>query len=242
MPININSKGGEDFAPIPAGVHQGVCYGVVDIGTQPSKNPQFAAKRKIVLLFELPHERADFGERKNQPRGSSVTLTQSLNEKAVLRKMLKSWRGRDFSPEELKGFDPKVLVGINCQLNIVHESKGDKTYANITSIMPLGKGMAKVAQENKPLYFSLDDQDLTSVKFPENMPKWMQEKITFCEEVMAATGVQGDHKGDGEGWASNPEAEARHAEETRHYATSGQKPAGVKAAAPAPQEEDGEDV
>ena len=212
MAIKIKDKGG-DFAPINAGVYQAVCYGVADIGTQESKNPAHAPTRKLVLLFELPYERTVFGDKGELPRGTSITLTQSLNEKAILRKMLKSWRGRDFTPQEMEGFDPKVLIGVNCQLNLVHEVKGDKTYANITSIMPLAKGMTKAAQENKALYFSLDEQDLSAIKFPENMPQWMQKKVAFCQEVLEATG------GTGQGpTESDPDAaKLAHEEEARKF-------------------------
>lgn len=194
MPIKIQNKG-QDFDPIPAGAHQAVCYGVVDIGTQPSKNPKHGPSRKIILLFELPYERADFGDRKNLPRGVSATYTQSLNSKAILRKDLKSWRGRDFTEEELKGFDPKALIGVNCQLSITQAAATDgsgKVYSNITGIMPLAKGMTKAQQENPTLYFSLDDQDPTKLKLPENMPQWIQQKIHFCEEVVNANGGGSD--------------------------------------------------
>lgn len=201
MAIKLSSKGGADFDPIPSGAHQAVCYGIVDAGTQKSSNPQYKASRKLVMLFELPHERGNFGEGKeNQPRGISSTYTQSLSERANLRRILESWRGKAFTEQELEGFDPKVLIGVNCQLNIVHEKKGDKTYANISTIMPLAKGMTKMPMENKPLYFSLEDQpDLASIQYPANMPNWIKEKIAFCEEVMAASGHQGDAGGQDEG-------------------------------------------
>lgn len=186
--FKLTDKGGTDFDPIPAETHQAVCYGVVDIGTQKSHNPQHGAKRKLVLLFELPHCRADFGERKNQPRAISITLTASLNQKAVLRAMLESWRGRKFTPLELEGFDPKVLIGVNCMLGVIHEDKGDKTYANIKSISKLMAQIPSVKQENPPLYFTLEGADLLNLTFPQNMPQWIQKKITFCEEVMEATG------------------------------------------------------
>lgn len=188
MSIKLKNNGGSDFDPVPSGVHQAVCYGVADIGTQKSAQSKYGPKRKIILLFELPHERADFGEdRKNLPRGISSTYTQSLSDKALLRRDLESWRGHKFTEKELEGFDPKVLIGVNCQLNIVHNQKGDKTYANIVSIIPLSKGQPKVAQENPSLYFSLDDQsDMAHPVFPANMPKWIQEKVTFSEEVQAA--------------------------------------------------------
>jgi len=187
MSIKLTSGGGKDFDPVPSGVHQGVCYGVVDLGTHMSKNRTHKPSRKLVILFELPHERQDFGKGKEEPRAISANYTQSLNEKAILRKDLQTWRGRPFTEEELKGFDPKVLIGVNAQLNIIHKQEGDKVYANISGIMPLSKGQPKVAQENPPLYFSLDDQsDLTNITFPENGPEWLQKKVMSCMEVVDA--------------------------------------------------------
>lgn len=195
MPILLKNNGGKDFDPVPAAMHQAVCYGVVDIGTQkPSIKSQYGPKRKVIFLFELPHERADFGEdKKNQPRAISLMHTNSLGERANLRRDLEGWRSRPFTEEELKGFDPKNVIGANAQLNVVHEKSGEKTYANIKSITPLAKGMTKLTQENPTLYFSLDDQpDLTNIQFPENMPQWIQAKIMFSEEVLAALERKGE--------------------------------------------------
>lgn len=232
MPITVTSKGGSDFEPIPTGVHQAVCYGIVDIGTQQSKNPQHGAKRKLVIIWELPHERADFGEdKKNLPRAISQTYTQSLNTKAILRKDLESWRGRPFTEAELLGFDPKVLIGVNCLLNIVHDTKSDKTYANIKAVTPLAKGMTKMPQENKSLYFSLDDQkDLKNLVFPDNMPNWLREKTAFSAEVIAAHGG-----GTGEGVQQHPQEQSQAAPDRS-------QPAHKAPAAPAPQENLDEDV
>lgn len=193
MPIQLKDKGGEDFSPVPAGAHQAICYGVVDLGTQQNKNSQYGPKRKLLLLFELPFERGDFGEgRENLPRAISATFTASLSSRAILRSTLESWRGRPFSEKELEGFDPKVLIGVNCQLNVVHEKRNDKTYANIKSIMPLAKGQTKMPMENPALYFSLDDQtDLAALKFPENMPDWIKQRIAFCDEVLAVVEGKG---------------------------------------------------
>lgn len=188
MPILLTDKGGGDIAPVPAGIHQAICYLVVDCGTQASSNPAYKPKQKLILGFEFPHERADFGEKKNQPRSLSRTYGASLNEKSTLRATLESWRGRPFTEEELRGFDPKNLIGANCQVNVVQENKAGKLYANIGAIVPLGKGQPKLALENKPLYFSLSDQpDLTNIKYPDNMPEWIKGRIAFSEEVVAAT-------------------------------------------------------
>ena len=222
-------KGSEGQSIIPAGVHHAVCYGVADLGTQKSSNPEFADNKKMTLLFELPFERAVFGDKGEQPRGTSITVTQSLSEKATLRRHLKSWRGRDFTDQELAGFDPKVLIGVNAQLNIVHEKKGDKTYTNIVSIMPLSKGQEKRKSENQSLYFSLDDQDLLNIKFPENMPKWLQEKAAFCKEVVEAQGCVNDgFEAPSQSNAANDAARLAHEEESRNASNASQRAAAPK--------------
>lgn len=242
MPIKINNTGGQDFDPIPAGVHQAVCYGVVDIGTHDSRNPAHKPARQVILLFELPHERADFGDKKNLPRGTSLTLTQSLADKAWFRRHLKSWRGRDFTPQELEGFDPKVLIGVNCQLAFAHENAKNgsgKVYSNITAVMPIGKGMPKMAQENKSLYFSLDDIDLKNFKLPENMPQWIQAKVQSCKEVNEANGGGGTLPRENE-----ESARASHEEEARKHdaASRGDQQSYAPAPAPAPQDDLDEEV
>lgn len=257
MAIKITNKGGADLAPIPADTHQAVCYGVVDVGTHQPKNPQHKPTRKLILLFELPFERADFGEKGNLPRGISCTLTQSLSDNAILRKFLKSWRGKDFTAQELEGFDPKVLIGQNCNLVISNNSQGDKVFSNIDGILPLRKekkdrnnnvieaAQTKVAQENRSLYFSLDEQDLTSLKFPDNMPKWIQQKISFSKEVVEANGgLPDDQQSYDEQRPDNPAAREAHENEVRNYdqrsvngGTGASRPS-----APVPQEEDPDSV
>lgn len=260
MAIKLSNKGGNDLPPIPADTHQAVCYGVVDVGTHQPKNPAHKPTRKLILLFELPFERADFGEKGNLPRGISCTLTQSLSDNAILRKFLKSWRGRDFTAQELEGFDPRQLIGANCNLVISNNPSADgtKTFANIDGILPLRKekkdprtqavieaAQPKVAQENQSLYFSLDEQDLTNLKFPANMPSWIQAKVSFSKEVVEACGG-GD--ADAQQQTSNAADRERHEEEVRQYdqrsksGASGPARAAVAQAAPAPQENLDEDV
>ena len=258
MSIKLNNKGGgTDLAPIPADTHQAVCYGIVDVGTHQPKNPAHKPTRKLVLLFELPFERADFGDKGNLPRGISCTLTQSLSDNAILRKFLKSWRGRDFTAQELEGFDPKVLIGQNCNLVVSNNpsSDGTKVFANIDGILPLRKekklpngtvveaAQTKVPQENKGLYFSLEEQDLTALKFPENMPSWIQQKISFSKEVIDANG--GPVEQESGTYAKQDDAAARekHEEEARKYAEQSKAGSGPKAAyAPPSPDEDPDSV
>lgn len=182
--------GGQDFDPIPAGMHHAICYACIDLGVQPSNNPKFKPKPKIVFIWELPEERGDFtrGEgadarKVNLPRAISSIYTLSLSEKSNLRPMLQSWRGKPFTEEELDGFDVRKVVGANCLLNIIHEVKDGKTYANVASVNPLPKAMAKKTAENPPNTFSIGDiPPGHPIKFPDNFPEWIETMIKQSEE------------------------------------------------------------
>jgi len=175
----VKDTGGKDFDPTPAGLHHGICIGVVDIGThwsewQGKKYP----RRMVILVFELPDLTLEIdGDLK--PRWISQRYTLSLSSKANLRNLLESWRGKPFSNEELyKGFDMHNLIGVNAQVNVVHNQKNGNTYANIASVVPLAKSMQKRTAISPPIYFSFDD----NTPMPENCPEWITNLIMESEE------------------------------------------------------------
>ena len=131
------------------GSYSASCYRVVDLGTQES-NFQGEKKyaRKVMLSFELDEEMEP-----GKPYVISTTMTVSLHEKSALRKFLQGWRGRDFTPEELLGFDPSKLVGAPCLLSLVQ--KGE--YVNIDSASKLPKGMHPHELVNPTVFFSIDE-------------------------------------------------------------------------------------
>jgi hypothetical protein len=145
MPIIAKASGdSSSFTPAPAGVHQAVCVDVIDKGMVKSTfldkagNPKM--QHKIAIAWQINEDRDD---------GKRFVIykryTLSLNEKATLRKDLESWRGRAFTRDEEMGFDVETIIGANCLLNLQHNTVGDKTYANVMSVMPLMKGMPKIA-------------------------------------------------------------------------------------------------
>lgn len=133
---------GKDFERIEPGLHQAVCSHVIDLGLQDTK---YGPKRKIALCFELADLMQD-----GRPFMQSKIYGASLNEKANLRHDLESWRGKKFAEEEVGGFDVEVLIGVNCMLNIVEETKGDKTYTNISAVIKCPTGTQKIAPVNQP--------------------------------------------------------------------------------------------
>jgi hypothetical protein len=158
--IVVGADSKKSFDPIPAGVHLARCYSICDVGTVFDER-YGKDKHEIIITWELPDERGDFKDKdgvvRNQPRAISKTYTASLGEKANLRKDLVSWRGRDFTADELKGFSLKNILGKSCQLNIIHAVKGDKVWANVNAVLPIGKGMKHDEPENPVRLWKIGD-------------------------------------------------------------------------------------
>lgn len=146
MAIIASASETQSFAPAPEGVHQAVCVDIEDLGL--IKSPYLDDKgnekwqHKVKVYWQIGELRQD-GKR----FVLSKRYTLSLHEKASLRHDLEAWRGRAFSEQELKGFDVESVKDANCLLNVQHRQNADKsrTYANVVSIMPLVKGMPKMA-------------------------------------------------------------------------------------------------
>lgn len=150
-------NGGGSFEQPPVGTHVAICTKVIDIGTQKSEyQGQATIKRQCIIGWELPNELMNEGDYAGKPFTVSKFYTASLSEKANLRKDLANWRGRDFTEQELNGFESKNILGKACMLSL---TKNDKDKTRITGVMALPKGTPVPAQVNQSLYFSLDEFD-----------------------------------------------------------------------------------
>ena len=179
MGLTARDKGGVDFIPIPEDLHLAICFGIWDLGTQFSERWGKSA-HGVILMWEIPGCRAEFerdGKQVNLPRTISKRYRLSLHKKADLRKDLENWRGRQFTDEELKGFDLKKLLGATCQLQVLHNRVDDKVYANIAAITkaPIG---TKVLPENHLKFFSFED----TTEAPAGTPQWIMDLIRHAEE------------------------------------------------------------
>ena len=188
MPLTAkDSGGGTDWEPVPAGVYQAVCYAIVDLGTQ--FNQMYGKEQhQVWIAWELPTCRIDI-EGESKPRIISNFYTLSLGEKSNLRKHLESWRGVQFTEQELQGFDITKVFGANCQINVIHKfKKNGSKIGVIGSIMPLGPGMKKVESEAEFVYFSLEEHGLN---IPEEVSDGIKAIIWRSKE-WNETGQQND--------------------------------------------------
>jgi hypothetical protein len=177
MPIARNV--GEAFVPCPEGTHIARCIGCISLGTQPQNNPQFAPAFKIMLVWELPDELL--------PSGDAMTvskeLTCSLAEKANLRHLLESWRGRQFTALELQGFDVASVVDAPCMLTVIHKkSAKGSVYADVSTAAKLPKGVQPKERFNELVRYEIE-QGADAVY--ASLPQWVQKKIALAAEWIA---------------------------------------------------------
>ena len=141
MPI-IASEGTASTIPThPEGQFASSCIDVIDMGmVEMNWQGQTRTKHRIVIRFFCGEDFVD-AEGQIQPLWVDKWFTLSLHENSALRPFLENWRGKKFTPDELKGFDVEKLVGVSAYLQISHNATPTKTYANIDTLIRLPKGM-----------------------------------------------------------------------------------------------------
>ncbi len=178
--------GGGDFKPAPVGSHIARCIKVIDMGTQKNEyEGRVSFVRQVNLTWELPNELMEDGNSAGKPFTVSKIYTASLGEKANLRRDLQTWRGKEFTPDELRGFDARNVLGKACMLSVIHTDKGK---AKVSAVMAVPKGMETPAQVNESVYFSLDPSEF-SLEVYESLGKWHKETIALSPEYATAVHV-----------------------------------------------------
>lgn len=168
-----DTGGGKDFDPVPEGTHLAICDMFVDLGLQDS---HFGAKHKIYLRWQIPSLLLSYekdGEKVEGPMSIGAQYTLSLSEKSNLRPMLQSWRGKAFTPDELKKFDVTTVLGKPCMITVTHKPKQDGgVYANVGTVAKLPAGLEAPQLEGRPLLYDDDNKDSW-----DDLRPWLQEKI-----------------------------------------------------------------
>ncbi len=197
MSLTVNANPSSDITPIPEGTYLAVCNMLVDLGMQFNENFKNSSK-KVLIGWEIPDETYEYdGEKKH--RNLSKRYTASLNERAKLREDLAAWRGRDFTDDELAAFDLRNIVGKSCLINVIHKDSNGKTYANISSIVALPKGMKKGELSEPPIIFDLDTCELSEI---DDLPGWIADIVkkssTYEERLAEPAKVETIGEDDGE--------------------------------------------
>ena len=191
MSLVAKEGGGESgFTPVPPGMHLARCYRIVDLGTQKSEwQGEVKHLHKVMLQFEV-HGEDDSGKplvtKKGEPMTISKNYTLSLGEKAALRKDLQTWRGKEFTSDELRGFELKNILGHWAMLSVAKSTGGNgKEYTNIMTVNPVLASVRKAGMPepfNDTGLFYIDNPDMEMF---ETFGKNLQEKIQSSPEWQA---------------------------------------------------------
>lgn len=180
MPIYASDTGGGDFKLVTPGMKTAICDTMVDLGLQQQRSQMYgdSVKHQVYLRWQIPDERLEYekdGQKVEGPMSIGAYYTLSLHEKALLRKHLQGWRGKEFSEEEAKKFDISAVLGKPCTLNVIHKTGGDgKTRAKVDSVGPVMKGVTVPALEGDLILY--DGGEEQSPVWAKLRP-WMQQAI-----------------------------------------------------------------
>lgn len=196
----ISEQNSNSFTPVPAGMWLARCYRIVDLGTQKTEfQGSIKMAKKLMVQWEI-HSEDENGNplqtAKGEPLSISKTYTVSLSEKATLRKDLVSWRGREFTADELRGFDLKSVLGAWAMVSVVTaQGNNGREYTNVTNVNPVPAAMKKAGLpegKNKLQIFNLQEPDM---ELYETFSQGIKAKIEVSPEWNAIKGNKTPSKG-----------------------------------------------
>lgn len=142
-------------------------------------------QRKIRLTWEICGTETSAEDKR--PLTISQLYTWDMGEKSNLYKLIKPWLGKN--PD--RSMDLEELFKVPGMASIVHSQSGEKTYANVSGILPVMKGTVVPPRVNKPMVFDMDDSRTTVTDFLA-LPDYMKKKIMESPEGKARFGVEGN--------------------------------------------------
>jgi hypothetical protein len=190
------TSGGGSFTPVPPGMHLARCYRIVDLGTQTSEYMGTTKKLpKVMLQFEV-HSEDETGSplvtAKGEPMSISKNYTASLSDMSTLRKDLTTWRGRDFTAEELGHFELEKILGQWAMISVTKSvGNNGKEYTNIANINPVPANIKKAGlpePHNQAQMFTITNADMDLFNsFSEGLrnkiassPEWQSRTTTHA--------------------------------------------------------------
>jgi hypothetical protein len=165
------------FEMLPAGTHLAVCNRVIDLGAQETA---FGSKHQIMLGWETAEEKMTDG----RPFAISRRYVLSTDRRSNFRADLEGMLGRPLASEDFGKFDLSTLLGLAVLLQVKHEIRETRTFANVTSVMAPPKGTPARLSANGAICFSFEPFDKNAF---EALPTWTQDVIRRSPEYQAAT-------------------------------------------------------
>lgn len=208
MGLRVSAKSVSNIPPMEDGIYTAVCVWIVDMGEQKSeKFNKF--QRKVLFGFEICGEDIERGNGP-EPRMLSRMFTASLNEKAALRQVMVSWRGKALSEDDLEAFDVGSMLGESAQVQVLTNEGGRN---DIQTIMALPRGMKPQTPRMELVLFDMDDPDTYGAL--EKVPSWVKEKVEKSPDWAARQANQ--ERMEMEDDAAPPPPPVKFPDKTREY-------------------------
>jgi hypothetical protein len=178
----------KDFAILEPGSHAAVCTQIIGLGMQEREWQGVITEKPIVKLkFEVPAERVTWTDKEGvEGEGPMViwsTYNATLHENSKLRAHLVSWRGKQFSEQEIISFELNNVLDKPCMISVIHTANEGRTYTNVDNVSRLMKGIEAPKAEGGLITF--DPYDHTEEELAA-LPNWLQELINNGKELEAA--------------------------------------------------------
>ena len=187
MALTISESGGGSFEQAPKGNHNATCYRLIDVGTHDETyEGETKQRHSIFIYWELNDTKMEDG----RPFSIMKQYTLSLNEKSALYKDLCAWRKKQFTQEELGGFDLTNILGVSCDLDIGETSTGK---SKVVAVYSPDGGAKKTPTVNEQIAFDIDeyvDGNKDMISSWVDLPSWVQTKIDDSFEVKARDSKQ----------------------------------------------------
>ena len=177
------SSAATSYETCPMGTHAARCVGVIELGVQKNffYNPKEDAPekeyvKKLMIQFEINELIQD-----GRPFVVSWDGANTLGKGSNLLEMLNAWRGKNFTPEELKRFEYKNILDKPCVVAVVHgkpNAKGN-IWARVKTASAPMKGVTLPERQNDLVDFGIDE--IGSEVFTK-LPNFIKDTIWKSQE------------------------------------------------------------
>jgi len=135
----------------------------------------YQGQEKIREIVRIGYELPDQAGQDGAPLAIYEELTASFNEKAKLYQRVKALNG---GREPAEGTELKQLMGRAVLITISHNTKGERTYANVDMLTPLPANMPAPQAVAPLLYFDIEEPDKqVYLMLPPRTKKLITERI-----------------------------------------------------------------
>lgn len=173
------------------GQHEVMLVQVIDLGTQPSKNPEFEPSRQLELMFEVMDETHEFTNKDGSTEVKPFAIwkwfiTPYVSKKKVTKyhALLNALAGKTITYQEALALDFNTFIGSIYSATVVYTWD----FANVDNFTKASAKLVEAYKEyeayNPRFVFSLED---FNQKIYDSLPERKQTKIMQSPEYQEIT-------------------------------------------------------